>query len=126
MSKRIMLTLRGITDSCYTRVEQLSKEEVVDHYKKYDEKLFPLVKDHPFKTLKEVSCYEADDDTIVKVWGYDTPSIDFFDYGDHFGVYLELDGKVMYNTMKPNTHDASEEEVAEVHEDCDICAKPVA
>ena len=70
----------------------------------------------PFKTLR-IERHPEGEDVRVYLWGWDEPSFQG-DFGLHTGVRVEVDGKVVYNDLKP-----SEESEPGDHDDCEDCAK---
>ncbi len=50
-------------------------------------------------------------------WGLDEPSFDGDEHSEHVGTSVEVDGKAVYNDIRPA-------EDSEEHDpDCDVCAK---
>lgn len=58
------------------------------------------------------------EDVRIYIWGEEEPGFQGDDFGNHVGTMVEIDGKVVYNDLKP-----SEESEPGDHEDCEDCAK---
>ncbi len=72
----------------------------------------------PVNKLRVERCPGENEDTKVYIWGEEEPGFQADNYGQHVGTKVEVDGKVVYNDMRP-----SEDSEAEDHEDCEDCAK---
>jgi len=82
----------------------------------------PHLPKKPFKTLRVKRCNGTyGDDSRLYVWGEKQPGFQVGDVqDDHEGTYIEVDGKVVFNDLKPG---GDEDEIEDHDEDCETCAK---
>jgi hypothetical protein len=71
--------------------------------------------------VEEHQPLSAEWDTVIYVWGEDTPNFQVNDYGQHEGLKIEVDGKVVFNSLKPG---GDADELADHDPECEECAKP--
>lgn len=76
-------------------------------------------KDKPLSRFRVERHDGSDGDVKVYLWGEDEPGFQGDDFGQHEGTKVEVDGKVVYNDLKPS----SDEDPGD-HEECEDCAKP--
>lgn len=74
-------------------------------------------KDKPLSKFR-VERHAEDEDTRIYIWGEEEPGFQGDDFGLHVGTKVEIDGKVVFNNLKP-----SQESEPGDHDDCEDCAK---
>ncbi len=82
----------------------------------------PYLPKKAFKTLRVKLCRgPCGDDSQLFIWGEKQPGFQVGDVqDDHEGTWIEVDGEVVFNDLKP----AGDEDDLENHdEECDDCAK---
>ncbi len=98
--------------------ELYSLKQVRDFFKD-NAHVAPHLPKKAFKTLRVMRCYGPNDDASrIYIWGEKQPGFSEGDVYPHVGTFVEIDGKVVYNDLKPGDDD----DIAD-HEDCDECAK---
>jgi hypothetical protein len=120
MEQKIFFSACGPFDHNSSWSELRTKKQVLDFFDaKRDPEVHALLEKHPdFETLRVETCWKEDEDTLIYIWGISQPTVDLNDYGDHVGLRVEIDGKVVFNTMKPTSDSAKDHEP-----DCEYCVK---
>jgi hypothetical protein len=113
MDKKIFFSARGPVDEPGAWARLMTMAEVQDLL---SESLATAgATGRPFKTVR-VERHEGGD-ARISIWGEEEPGVQLDDYGNHDGLRVELDGTVVFNSLKPAEDD-------EEHDpDCDECAK---
>lgn len=120
--KKLWFCGRGPCDSPGAWASLWDEAELRDFFK--TDKLVTAHLPKKFSTLRVESHHALDEgDTRVYIWGEKQPGFQNDDYGQHKGIKIEVDGKVVYNDLKP-AGDA--DDLADHDPECEDCApKPV-
>lgn len=71
------------------------------------------------QTLRVEILHGPDEDGRLYMWGEKQPGFQANDYSDHDGLKVEVNGKVVFNSLKPA---GDEDEIEEHDPDCEDCA----
>jgi hypothetical protein len=111
---KLFLVMNGVHDGNAAYARMKSEAEVKLYYKN-DLRVVSILAGKHFEKLLVVSCPKSGSNTYVQTWG-DEPNIDILDWLDHVGLYVEVDGQLVWNDMKPDDQEGHDE-------DCIACAR---